>query len=211
MPQTPDRSCSYNSIQCLRWFRLITVNRRYYISRKMHDFGRAIALISTFDLTLRSPPRLDIPNGGEDRGEGRGMGGKARKTVEGKGQVKEGPAGAGGSKLYATCNVSSCNNVPLDVRKLRPRIREMNVFCRRPLHFLQGTMQAISRLLLVSLLGLCRIISAEPSSQPFNRLVLPQEEEGGGGREWGGPRGRGGRTCAQKTHVRKVLGCREED
>ena len=136
------------------------------------------------------------------------MGGKARKTVEGKGQVKEGPAGAGGSKMYATCNVSSCNNVLLDVRKLRPRIREMNVFCRRPLHFLQGTMQAISRLLLVSLLGLCRIISAEPSSQPFNRLVLPQEEEeeGDGGREWGGAPGAGGSNMCPKDACQKSFG-----
>ena len=67
---------------------------------------------------------------------------------EEKGQVKKRPAGA-------RCNVSSCSNVLLDIRELRPRVREMNVFCRQPLPFLED-MQAISRLLLVSLLGLCR-------------------------------------------------------
>ena len=54
----------------------------------------------------------------------------------------------------------------------------MNVFCRQPLAFLQD-MQAISRLLLVSLLGLCR--------ETLNRC---RKRGGrgprGGGRRWGG-------------------------
>ena len=54
----------------------------------------------------------------------------------------------------------------------------MNVFCRQPLAFLQD-MQAISRLLLVSLLGLCR--------ETLNRCrKRGGEGTEGRGRRWGG-------------------------
>ena len=90
--------------------------------------------------------------------------------------------------MHTTCNVSSCNNVLFDIRELRPRIREMNVFCRQPLPFLQGTMQAVSRLPSWTLSN----NSAEPSNQTFNRLELWQEEEEeGAGRERAGMGGRG--------------------
>ena len=54
----------------------------------------------------------------------------------------------------------------------------MNVFCRQLLPLLQGTMQAISRLLLVSLLGLFRIISL---NQTFNRLCCRKRRKRRGG------------------------------
>ena len=59
-------------------------------------------------------------------------------------------------------------------------------------------MQAISRLLLVSLLGRCRIISAAPSNQTFNRLCnrlccrkRRSKRKGGDGSQGAGGRGAG--------------------